>query len=137
MDELTREVERLRGELERQTKDYTHHRVLIAATRDGAIEVFADPQIRLSVICIPETRSNEDHDRACEWALSKAPHEFRSMMYEASIRPELFTLYCPSYAEFKLYLIRMAEYEYLQRLGEGIDEVVASVKQQENTDHPF
>lgn len=124
LDELADANARLTEQLERLTRDQSHYRVLIAATRDKTIEVFADPQVRVQVVCLPETRTTAEHDRAVEWALSKVPHEFREIMEDNGIRPELYSTHCMDRTAWRYYRERVEAWGYLTRLDAAVEEII-------------
>lgn len=142
LDELAGENRRIQEQLERLHETREHYRVLIAATRDKSIEVFADPQVRVCVICLPDTRTTEDFEKSVEWALAQVPHEFRNMMDEPGIRPELHSVYCLTKAEWRLYREHREAEAYLKLLESAVEEVVEShrsspVSSQPAEDKPF
>ena len=122
-DELAAENGRLREQLERLNRVQDRYRVLIVASIDKSIEVFADPQVRLQVVCLPETRTTKDYERATEWALRSVPHEFRGMMHDAGIRPETYTLHCMDLTAWRYYDGLRREYAYIQQLESAIEEL--------------
>lgn len=124
-DALTDENRRLREQLERLTSDQDHYRVLIAASIDKSIEVFADPQVRVQVVCLPETRTPVELERATGWALAKLPREFQGMMHDIGIRAETFTLVCMDRVHWNYYRDRMDAWHYIEQLGEAVEEITS------------
>lgn len=126
-DLLQDENRRLKEQIARMESDCSHHRVLIAATSDQTIEVYADPKVRLAVINIPDTRSNEDLEKAIEWALDKVPYEFRGMPWE-EIQPKVFSTRCMNKTEFRYYRDQVLALEYLTRVGQVVEQVTTEKK---------
>jgi len=138
LDALADENRRLREQLERITRDQSHYRVLIAASIDKSIEVYADPQVRVQVLCLPETKTPEEYERAEEWALSKVPHEFQDIMQDVGIKPELHSVRCMTKGEWRYYFGRIREAAYIEQLGEAVEEITtqAEVQQASQTGAP-
>lgn len=126
-DLLQDENRRLKEQIARLEADCSHHRVLIAATSDQTIEVYADPQVRLAVINIPDTRTPEDLEKAITWALDKVPHEFRQMPWE-EIRPQVYSTRCMNKTEFRYYRDQVLALEYLTRVGQVVEQVTSEKK---------
>lgn len=124
VDELADEIHRLREQLDRERQSRDYSRVLIAATRDETIEIFADPKVKIQVVCIPDTRTPEEFEKAVEWALSKVPLEFKGMMDDSTIKPNLYSVRCLDRTGWRYYSARMEEFEYLKKLGEAVETVV-------------
>lgn len=131
VDELAREVERLRRQLERLTEERAHYRVLAIATKDETIEVYADPQVRVQVACLPETRTTEGYERALQWAVGKLPSDFNGMVNDCEIRPELHSVRCMSRAEWDLYRLRMEEIGYLEQFLATVETIPDQTQEQQ------
>lgn len=127
-DELADQVARLQAEIERYKQDCDHYRVLICAHHDKSLEVWADPQVKLRVVCLPETNNEQDFAAACEWVLGQVPNEFKGMMDDITLRPELFSIHCLDRIGWRYYHARMEEFAYLDAFGEAVDAIAAQAK---------
>lgn len=133
VDELQHEIEALKRQLERLTNG-DRQRVLIVATQDETIEVYADPQVRVHAVSIPETRTAEDRKDAVEWALGKLPGDVREMVWDAGIRPELFSVRCLSRVEWLYYRDRVAALGYLNQIEDAIEAIKIETNEQSTSE---
>jgi hypothetical protein len=104
-------------------QEQERYRVLIAATRDECIEVWADPQVKVVTICIPETKTDQEYEQALEWALKEVPQEFRTMMDDAYIRPELFSVHCMDKIHWRSLNERLEHLKWLEALETSVSEL--------------
>lgn len=125
LNALADENRRLKAQLERITQDCSHYRVLISATRDECIEIFADPQVKIAVIQLPDTRTEDEFNEAVEWALSEVPYEFKGMMDDPAIRPNLYSVHCMDPIHWRWYRERMAAVGAIDQLADKLEELKA------------
>jgi hypothetical protein len=135
VDELADKAARLEEELER-CRACTTHRVLISATKDETIEVFADPGVKVQCVCIPDTRTPEEFEKAVEWAVGKLPSEFREMIHEETIRPNLFSVHCMDRVGWRYYRNQVEAIGYVESLEAAVETLTTETKgtAQENSD---
>lgn len=123
LDELAAENARLRSQLERLAANCEHYRVLIVANFDKTIDVYADPQVRVQTVCLPETSTTEEFNAACEWALAQLPHEFQGIIDDIGIKPNLYSVQCMDRIHWRYYHDRLKALADIEQIADTIEEI--------------